>query len=130
MAHPLMFDEADPFLHRVRELAFGFPAADEKVSHGHPAFFTKKVFAYFGGSIKVDGTYVSHERSLVILPDEEEARSLLEEERCYRPAYLGASGWLGVDLDEGTDWTEMAELLEISYRRTASRRLVAALDAR
>lgn len=130
MAHPLMFDEADPFLDRVRALARTFPAADEKVSHGHPAFFTKKVFAYFGGSIKVDGSYVPHERSLVILPDEEEARSLLEEDRCYRPAYLGPSGWVGIDLDERTDWEEMAELMEISYRRTAGRRLVAELDAR
>lgn len=130
MAHPLMFDEADPMLHQVRALALDLPGAGEKVSHGHPAFFTKKVFAYFGGSIKVDGSYVQHERSLVIQPDEEEARALLEDERCYLPAYLGPSGWVGVDLDEDTDWEEMAELLEVSYRRTAGTRLVAALDGR
>lgn len=130
MAHPLMFDDADPVLHRVRALALDLPGADEKVSHGHPAFFTKKVFAYYGGSIKVDGEYVPHTQSLLVLPDDEEARALLEEPRCYRPAYLGAGGWVGVDLGDDTDWVEVAELLEDSYRRTAGRRLVAELDTR
>jgi hypothetical protein len=50
-----MFDEADPVLDRLRALALAFPDAAEKVSHGHPAFFTTKVFAYYGGSVKVDG---------------------------------------------------------------------------
>lgn len=125
-----MFDESHPVLGRVRELAMSLPGAAEKISHGRPAFFTTKVFAYYGGSIKVDGTHVHHGQSLVIRPDEEEARALLGEGRCYRPAYLGPSGWVGVDLEEGTDWTEVAELLEESFRRTADKRLVAELDAR
>ena len=130
MAHPLMFDESDPLLRRVREIALALPGTAEKVSHGHPAFFTAKVFGYYGGAIKVDGAYVQHEYSLVIQPDEDEARALLEEPRCYRPAYLGSSGWVGVDLDEHSDWDEVAELLEESYRRTAGTRLIARLDAR
>mgnify|MGYP000895616343 CR=1 FL=1 len=36
---------------------FALPGAAEKVSHGRPAFFTTKVFAYYGGSRKVDGVY-------------------------------------------------------------------------
>ena len=32
MAHPQMFDDDDPMLARVRELALGFPEAAEKVS--------------------------------------------------------------------------------------------------
>lgn len=130
MAHPLMFDDDDPLLLRVREIALGFPGAAEKISHGHPAFFTTKVFAYFGGSIKVDGEYEQHEHSLVVLPDEEEARALLQDPRCYRPAYLGPSGWVGLDLDDATDWQEVAELVEVSYRRTAGVRNIARLGAR
>ena len=71
MVHPLMFDDDDPLLLLVRQIALGFPGADEKISHGRPAFFTTKVFAYYGGSIKVDGAYEQHEHSLVVLPDEE-----------------------------------------------------------
>ena len=48
-----MFDDDDPFLARLREIALALPDAAMKVSHGVPAFFTKKVFAYYGASEKV-----------------------------------------------------------------------------
>ncbi|WP_306305675.1 MmcQ/YjbR family DNA-binding protein [Janibacter anophelis] len=130
MAHSRMFEDDDPVLHRVRALALDLPDAAEKISHGRPAFFTTKVFAYYGGSLKVDGEWEQHPQSLVVLPDEEEARALLEEARCYRPAYLGPSGWVGVDLADEGDWQEVAELLEVSFRRTAGKRAVARLDQR
>jgi predicted DNA-binding protein (MmcQ/YjbR family) len=128
-AHPKMFTDDDPFLIRLRELALAFPDAAEKVSHGRPTFFTTKVFAYYGGSIKVDGEYVRHGRSVLVLPDPDERRALLEDPRCYHPAYLGPSGWVGLDLDDGTDWDEVRELLDTSYRRTAGVRRVQRLDA-
>jgi predicted DNA-binding protein (MmcQ/YjbR family) len=130
MAHPIMFDEADPFLGRVRALALAFPDAAEKISHGHPAFFTTKVFAYYGGSVKVDGVYRQHEHSVLVLVDAGERVALLEQARCYVPAYLGGSGWVGVDLDADTDWDEIGELVDASYRRTAGPRRVALLDSR
>lgn len=125
-----MFDEDDPYLARVRELALALPGAAEKVSHGRPAFFTKKVFAYYGGALKVDGSWTQHGQSVIVLPDPDERAALAEDPRTYVPAYLGPSGWLGVDLDDGTDWTEVAELLDASFRLTAPRRTVAELDAR
>lgn len=124
-----MFDDADPYLARIRAVALAFPDAAEKISHGHPAFYTTKVFAYFGGSVKVDGEYVQHARSLIILTDPGEREALLEHPDSYVPAYLGPSGWLGIDLHPGTDWAEIAELLDASYRLTAGKRRVAALDA-
>jgi predicted DNA-binding protein (MmcQ/YjbR family) len=125
-----MFDEADPVLGRVRALALALPDAAEKVSHGHPAFFTTKVFAYYGGSVKVDGSYRQHERSVLVLPDPDERQALSADNRSYVPAYLGASGWIGLDLADDTDWDEIGELLDASYRRTAGPRRVAALDRR
>ncbi len=125
-----MFDDADPVLGRVRALALAFPDAAEKISHGHPAFYTTKVFAYYGGSVKVDGVYHQHEQSVIVLVDPAEREALLEDARSYVPAYLGPSGWVGVDLDGDTDWAEIGELLDASYRLTAGRRRVAALDAR
>jgi predicted DNA-binding protein (MmcQ/YjbR family) len=124
MAHPIMFDDADPILGRLRKLALAFPDAAEKISHGHPAFFTTKVFAYYGGSIKVDGVHQSHGQSVLVLVGPDEREALLGEERCYAPAYLSASGWVGVDLDDDTDWAEIGELLDASYRRTAGPRRV------
>ncbi|MEO1057267.1 MAG: MmcQ/YjbR family DNA-binding protein [Actinomycetota bacterium] len=128
MAHPQMFDDDDPILARVREIARALPRSDEKVSHGRPAFFTKKVFAYYGGSLKIDGEWVQHPHSIVILPDPEDRSALLEDERVYVPAYLGPSGWIGVDLDDAGDWGEVAELLDASFRLTAPAAAVAELD--
>lgn len=125
-----MFDDDDPVLARVRTLAGEFPESDEKVSHGRPAFFTKKVFAYYGGSLKVDGEWVQHPQSIVVQPDPDERAALADDPRVYVPAYLGPSGWIGVDLDSDTDWDEVAELLDASFRMTAPRRAITELDAR
>lgn len=125
-----MFDDDDPILAKVRELAMTFPDVDEKISHGRPAFFTKKIFTYYGGSLKVDGVYVQHGQSIVIAPDDDDRRALLEDPRVYVPAYLGAWGWIGVDLTEDADWSEVRELLDASYRLTAPKRSIAALDER
>lgn len=129
MAHPQMFDDDDPMLARVREIAHDLPEADEKVSHGRPAFFTRKVFCYYGGSLKVDDEWVQHPQSVVVLADSDDRQALLEDPRAYVPAYLGPSGWIGVDL-EGTESAEVAELLDASFRLTAPARAVRALDAR
>lgn len=136
MAHPLMYDEADPVYRRVRELALGLPGAAEKVGHGRPMFFTGKVFLYYGGSVKVDGVYVRHDQAILFRPEPHLEEPLAADVRVFRPAYLGPSGWLGIDLmadssdDIGTDWSEIAEIVDASYRLTAPRRLVAELDAR
>ena len=123
-----MFDDDDPVLARVRELATALPDTGEKVSHGRPAFFTKKVFAYYGGSLKQDGDWVQHPQAIVVLPDPADRQALVEEERVWIPAYLGPSGWIGVDLDDDSDWTEVAELLDASYRLTAPKRSIARLE--
>jgi predicted DNA-binding protein (MmcQ/YjbR family) len=127
-----MFEDDDPYLAEVRTLTAELPGTAEKISHGRPAFFTKKVFAYYGGSLKVDGDWVQHPHSIVVLVDPDERLALLDDERVYVPAYLGPSGWLGVDLDAttSTDWTEVAELLDASYRLTAPKTLIAELDTR
>ncbi len=124
-----MFDDDDPVLARVRGAALRFPDAQEKASHGRPAFFTKKVFAYYGGSLKVDGEWVQHPHSIVVVPDSAEREALLQDERVYLPAYLGPSGWIGVDLEDISDWTEVVELLDSSYRLTAPKRSIATLDS-
>ncbi|RWZ53268.1 MmcQ/YjbR family DNA-binding protein [Labedella phragmitis] len=69
--------------------------------------------------------------SLVVKPDVEERRALLELPRVFVPPYFGPAGWIGIDVDESprTDWTVIAELIDASYRQVALKRQVAALDA-
>ncbi|MDN5795144.1 MAG: MmcQ/YjbR family DNA-binding protein [Intrasporangium sp.] len=134
MAHPQMFDASDGHLSRVRSVCLALPGAAEKVAHGRPNFFTTKVFAVFGGSLKGDHFAPVARRALLFLPDAAERAALAQDERFFVPAYVGPSGWLGLTFHgyglEEVDWGEVAELVDMSYRNTAPARLVRELDAR
>lgn len=130
MPHPQMFADDDPWLARVRRIALALPEADEKISHGRPAFFTQKVFCYFGGSVRSEEEWIAHDAAIMVRPDPDDEPALRQDPRFWVPAYLGPSGWLGIDLDDETDWQEIAELMDASYRVTAPRRLVRELDSR
>lgn len=133
MAHPRMYDDEDPVLARLREVALALPGAGAKVSHGRPAFFTTKVFAYYGGSQRLDGAWVAHDCAVLVQPDPAERLALLDDPRAWVPAYLGPAGWLGLDLPPDpaeVDWVEVGELLDASYRLTAPVRMVRELEAR
>lgn len=127
VAHPRMYDEDDPLLARVRDLCLALPETAEKESHGRPTFFAgRRVFAQFGIAGEDDTRLIVH-------PADGERPALLDHPRCSVPPYLGASGWLGFEVGErddlpATDWAEMAELVEDSYRRVALVRMLRALD--
>lgn len=130
MGHPIRFRDDDPMLARVRQIALGLPASAEKISHGRPAFHTTKIFAYYGGSVKDDGVWVEHEQSLLVLPGQSERKALLADSRMYVPGYLGSYGWIGFDLAAAeAGWGQVRELIDSSYRNTATARLVAELDS-
>lgn len=129
MAHPQMFDPEDPLLARVREIALSFPEAQEKVSHGRPAFFTKKIFAHYGGTRKLlTGGMEQHPHALLVLPDPMDAEVLLERPDSFVPMYLGPSGWIGLEL-ESLDAQDLGDLLADSYRNTAPAKLVRQLSS-
>lgn len=128
MSHPIMFDDADPMLALVREHALAFPDADEKISHGRPAFFTKKVFAYYGWNRKRgEGDWVRHDRALVILPAPDERLALLEA-GAWIPPYLGYNGWVAIDLNKRRA-ARIEEYLDMSFRQTAPLRAIRTWDA-
>lgn len=131
MPHPTMFDDDNPYLAQVRVVCLALPEAAEKVSHGRPVFYTDKMFAVFGGSVKGDHSSGRYEDSVLIVPEPEERPALDQDARFFVPAYLGAAGWLGLDFRAAeVDWQEVAELVEVSFRQTAPRALIAELDAR
>ncbi|MFZ2239902.1 MAG: MmcQ/YjbR family DNA-binding protein [Gordonia amarae] len=126
MPHPIMFTDDDPILAKVREFALALPDATEVIAHGRPTFRCGKMFGNYGGSVKGGAR---HEQSLLFIPDPTEREALIGDERFYIPAYFGPAGWLGILLDDDTDWTEVAELLDASFRQVAPKRSVAKLDA-
>lgn len=129
MPHPIMFDDGDPLLGRLRRIALALPEAVEKVTHGRPTFSAERVFAYYGGSRR-GATGDRRDTALLFRPDPVDEPALRQDARFFEPSYLWPHGWLALDLDEHTDWEEIAELLDASYRLAAPRRLVRLLDAR
>lgn len=127
--HPRRFDPDDPLLELLRSVCLAFPGAAEKVSHGHPAFFTTKIFAMFGGVVKGDHDDDRYARSVLFLVHPDERDAVDADPRFFTPAYWGPYGWRGLVLtDAALDWAEVAELVEDSYRLTAPKRRIAELD--
>lgn len=125
MEHPHLFEPGDAALDRLRTICLDFPEAIEVEAWGRPTFRVgKKMFAVAGASM-------DRPHSIVFKPDPEERRALIEDPRFFVPPYFGAAGWLAVDFDSPqTDWVELAELIETSYRQVALKRLVTALEQR
>jgi predicted DNA-binding protein (MmcQ/YjbR family) len=47
--------------------------------------------------------------------------------RFFVPPYVGHKGWVGMRIDDGLDWAEVAAIVQRSYRMTAPRKLAAKL---
>ncbi|MBW8871083.1 MAG: MmcQ/YjbR family DNA-binding protein [Leifsonia sp.] len=126
MEHPLLFEEGDPLVARVRALCLALPEAVETLNHGRPSWKAGEK----GRAFAVLGASMDRPDTLVFKPDPAEAPAWREDARVFVPKYWGPSGWLAIDLDRTVpDWTETAELIETSYRQVALRRQLAVLDA-
>ena len=129
MSHPIMFDDDDPYLGRLRSVCLLLPGSAEKVSHGRPCFFTKKIFVIYSAVAKGDHHSGRYDESMLVLPDPAEAEALLADSRFFVPAYWGPYGWIGLDFPAAdVDWDEVTELVTESYRMTAPAKLVAQLE--
>lgn len=126
MAEQLSPTAADA-LDRLRQAALALPEADEKLSHGMPAFFIRKgkMFAYFWHHHHGDDVTAAIVKTSGI---EEQATLIdLEPDLYYRPPYFGASGWIGIHLDQPhIDWDRVADRVAISWELVAPRRLLEA----
>jgi len=134
MPHPIMFHDDDLGLAELRKIALGFPEAFEKISWGRPVFCAPKIFVMYGGNAKPDkgGDYIPYPYSILVKVDDSDRKALQQDNRFYYPAYMGPSGWLGLDLTatKKVDWDEVRELVDASYRMVAPRKLIQQLDER
>ena len=118
-----------PVLERLRKICLALPEAQEKLSHGEPTWFAGKgkVFAMF------DNHHHGALHASVWLPMPpglQEALIESDPQRFWRPPYVGPSGWVAVVLDTKPDWGVVAGLVEQAYRRVATQKLIARLEAR
>jgi hypothetical protein len=114
---------------RLRRLRLGLPEAHEVEAWGEPTFRVKnKLFAMYAAA----GNHHGAGRPAVWCkagPGNQEVMVRGAPDRFFVPPYVGPSGWVGVWLDRGADWAELADLLRDSWRLTAPKRLAAEADA-
>ena len=116
----------DDISEQVRRICLRLPEATERESHGAPAFFVGRQFVM----LWPDGHHDHGFPHLWCAAAQGAQAELVaaDPERFFRPPYVGHRGWVGVRLDGGVDWAEVAELCEEAYRVIAPARLVRALD--
>jgi len=116
-------------LDRVRELCLSLPETSEHLSHGQPSFFIreKKTFVMYLDNHHDDGRLALW---CAAPPGMQEALVEGEPEHYFRPPYVGHRGWIGVHLDKGLEWNEIAGAIEDAYLTIAPKRLVKQVTAR
>ena len=114
----------DP-LQAIRDIALAFPEASEKETWGHPTFRVRDKIFVSAGEADGGGTVLTMKAA----PGEQE--SLLAEGHPYfLPKYVGSRGWIGIHVDDDTDWRAVAELVIDSYREIAPKTLSASIGIR
>jgi hypothetical protein len=117
--------ERERTLERIREICLGLPETSERLSHGAPTFFVRGKRAF----LMVLTDHHGDGRFAVWCAAAAGMQAMLVEadpERFFVPPYVGHRGWLGVRLDRGLDWDELAGIAEDAYAEIAPARLVEA----
>jgi|ERR1700733_4303627 len=95
---------------RMREICMALAGTEEKISHGHPTFATKK------GIYAVLETYRG-ELSICVKVGLDVQGAFLADPRYYLTPYIGKHGWVSLKVHAAPlDWKEIAGLLAGSHR--------------
>ena len=110
-------------LRRLRALCLELPETSERPSHGAPSFFVreKKCFLMLLDDHHGDGRFALW---CAAPAGNQELLVAAAPERFFRPPYVGHRGWLGVLLNDGVDWDELAGIVEDAFCEVAPKRLV------
>ena len=118
--------ERKAVLKRLRTVCLALPEASERLSHGAPSFFVrdKKCFLMLVDDHHVDG----HFAVWCAAPDGDQQLLVgADHAKFFVPPYVGHRGWLGVRLNDGVEWDELAGIVEDAYCSVAPKQLVARL---
>jgi hypothetical protein len=117
--------EREQTLAGVRAICLGLPETSERPSHGAPTFFVrgKRSFLMVLTDHHGDGRFA------VWCAAAGGVQQMLvdaDPETFFVPPYVGHRGWLGVRLDRGLDWDELAGIAEDAYAEVAPEKLLEA----
>jgi hypothetical protein len=121
--------ERELVLEKIREICLDLPETSERLSHGAPTFFVrqKRAFVMVMNDHHGDGRF-----ALWCAAPDGMQQTLVDAdpERFFVPPYVGHRGWLGVRLDRGLHWDELAGIAEDAYAEVAPAKLVEAARLR
>ena len=120
---PMQTKHAQSVLKKLRKIGAELAQTGEVEQFGKPVLQVgEKTFAraYFRGPQLKLSFWVGVERQALMTSDE----------RFTIPMYTGHMGWIDLDVQESADWDEIRGLALDSYRHYASKRILAALEAR
>lgn len=124
MSGPAEREQAN-VLAKLREICLALPETSERLSHGAPTFFVREKRAF----LMVLTNHHGDGRFAIWCAAPDGMQKMLVEadpERFFVPPYVGHRGWLGVRLDRGLDWSEVAGIVEDAYADVAPAKLVEA----
>ena len=110
-------------LERIRVICLALPETSERLSHGAPTVFVRGRRAF----LMVLTNHHGDGRFAIWCAAPEGVQQLLagaDPEKFFVPPYVGHRGWLGVRLDRGLDWNELAGIVEDAYAEVAPVKLV------
>jgi hypothetical protein len=112
-------------LAKLREICLALPETSERLSHGAPTFFVREKRSF----LMVLTNHHGDGRFAIWCAAPDGMQKMLVEadpERFFVPPYVGHRGWLGVRLDRGIHWDELAGIAEDAYADVAPPKLVEA----
>lgn len=118
-------DEREKVLASLRELCLALPETSERPSHGAPTFFVRQKRSF----LMVLTDHHGDGRFAIWCAAPDGMQKMLVEadpERFFVPPYVGHRGWLGLRLDRGVHWDELAGIVEDAYAEVAPAKLVEA----
>jgi hypothetical protein len=115
--------ERKAVIKRLRSVCLALPETTERPSHGAPSFFIrdKRCFLMLLDDHHGDGRFAiwcaapAGDQQLLVDAD---------PERFFVPPYVGHRGWLGIRLNDGANWDELAGIVEDAYCAVAPKQLV------
>ena len=108
---------------RLRAICLALPEAEERETWGDATFRVRgKIFAMVKqGDGRVSFWCKAPPGSQMILVG-------AAPDRVFVPPYVGHKGWVGMRIDAPPDWSEVAAIVQRSYRLTAPKRLAALIE--
>ena len=109
-------------LPKLREICLALPEVVETVKWGHPTFEAgKQIFAVLD--------HYHGRPCIAFRTSMEEQKKLCRDERFFSAPYAAARGWVCLCAEGPMNWSEVRDILLVSYRLAALKRMLKLLDA-